>query len=220
MNPKFTYLNIKSYVIENTGLLLASTPIGALNDMVFGVSISKSLESKLKVIGGAYLGLGFIYVKGRDFSRKMFKMNKEGVSEKKKFAHDAIYNVCWSVPFSLAIYLSSGVDFETAKNVTISANIISFFSGPITGYTIDMFRDFAGFKKSDRKIPLVLKNTSKKTKKVLATGMLAASILLTAGVYTVKHNYFPKKYKQEKIIEVSKQKNLEYLANHYQQQPI
>ena len=141
---------LKRYFVDITGMLLASTPIAAAIEVfVIRLSVSISLESRLKVLGLAYLGLGIIYTRGRDFSKNLFKINNS--SEKKRVVHDSIYNVLFNMIVTLPIYLSSGAEMGQAIGGAWIIAIVALISGPISGYSIDSFRDFTGIKNSDRK---------------------------------------------------------------------
>lgn len=185
------YEGLKHYITDTTGLLLSSTPIYAtMETLGAGMSSATSLEAKLKVAGLAYCGFGILYAKGRDLSRKVFKVTPEK-SEFAKSVHDSIYNIAWNIPLATAIYLTSGADLEqTAKGVAGSA-VLGLFSGPANGYSIDIFRDFVGTKKTDRKMPKVFSSAGRKIKKLFALGMIAAMLAYTATIYAINDKYLP-----------------------------
>lgn len=203
MNLKKIANGAKHYLVDNTGLLLASTPIYAtMETLAAGMSSATSFESRFKAACLAYAGLGIVYTKGRDFSKKSFGID-ENSTEKKHTLHDSLYNMGFNIALSIPIYLSSGADLEQAAKGAAGASLLGLVSGPINGYSIDTFRDFAGTKKSDRKMPKLIKNARKNTKRVLAAGLIAAAIGATAGVYSIKDKYFSNPSVQEQRQESS-----------------
>ncbi len=196
----------KHYLVDNTALLLGSTPIyTAMETLASGMSVATSFESRLKVAALAYMGLGTFYVKGRDLSKKIL-----GFTEKTKgwkhVVHDSIYNLAWNIPFSIVIYQTSGADLEQTVKGVAGASILSFVSGPINGHSIDAFRDFTGTIPSPRKMPKIIKNSKKSVKKLLAAGMVAGSLISTLGIYAIKEEFFPDKVYQEYQEKVEKTK--------------
>lgn len=181
---------IKHYVVDTTGLLLASTPVyAAMETFVSGMSVATSFESRLKVSMLAYSGLGIVYAKGRDLSRSLFGI-KEETPEWKKIVHDSAYNVAFNIPMATIIYRTSGANIEqTAKGVA-GASVLGLFSGPLNGYSIDTFRDFIGTKESERKMPKIIKNAERKTKRALAVASIIGMVATTAGIYGVKDKFF------------------------------
>ena len=83
------------------------------------------------------------------------------------------------------MYLVSGeTDF---KKVAIGTGInvaVSPLAGIIMGYSIDGFRDLTGLEDSER-IPELVKKQKPSIKKSLAAILTAASIGLTAGIYSL-----------------------------------
>jgi len=187
MNAKKVLTGIKHYAVDTTGLLLASTPIyAAMEVFTSGMSVATSLEARLKVAQLGYLGMGIAYAKGRDFSKKIFKIDEQA-PEWKQTVHDSVYNVAFNIVFATPIYLSSGADLEQTIKGVAGASTLGLVSGPINGYSIDTFRDFAGTKKSTR-LPKPIQNIGSKTKKLIAAGLIAATIVTTAGVYKLKES--------------------------------
>jgi len=208
-------LNIgKNYVVDTTGLFLASTPIYAGMEVFgAGMDVATSLESRLKVALLGYLGMGFVYAKGRDLSRKIFKL-KDTSKEWKQTLHDSIYNVAFNFSFAFPVYLSSGADLETALKGAGGAVGLGLISGPINGYSIDTFRHLTGTKHSER-MPKIIKGINKKARNFLAAASIVAMVGTTAGVYKIKDKYFSEPKKQEIILEdkINEDKNKTYYFN-------
>jgi len=199
--------NIKNYLVDTTSLLILSNPMYAsLETFISGMDVKTSLESRIKVSLLAYTGLGFLYVKGRDFSKKVFKVNEKS-SEKTHALHDSLYNVTFNVSASFPIYLTSGANMNQATVGAIGAGILGLISGPINGISIDLFRDFMGTKETKRNFPEKLKKAQKSTKRFLAAGMIGLMLTSTAGVYSIKNKYFNEDSPKQKI--EYQEKNLE-----------
>jgi hypothetical protein len=197
MEIKKTTNRVKNYLVDTTSVLWLSTPVySAMETLASGMSVATSLESRIKVACIAYAGLGTIYVKGRELSKKIFKIN-ENSSEKKHMLHDSIYGAAFNISLSIPIYLTSGADLEQALKGTAGGVALGLGFSPIQGYSIDCFKDFAGTKKSDRKMPEFIKNAGKKMKRTLAVGMIAGMFAGTAGVYKIKDKFFPTPINQE-----------------------
>lgn len=199
---------VKNYLVDTTGLLLASTPIyAAMETLASGMSVTTSFESRLKASALAYCGLGFAYVKGRDLSKRMFNITKES-PEKAHSIHDSAYNAAFNIACAIPIYLSSGADLEQALKGAAGATALGLISGPINGYSIDSFREFVGTK-SVRRMPRLIENAGRKTKKALAIGMVAAMLAGTWGVYDIKTKYFSGIKQEQKKEQSLEQKALE-----------
>ena len=185
MKLKSALKSVGHHIVDTTGLSLASTPIySALEVFVSGMSVATSFESRLKVLGLGYVGFATVYAKGRDLSKKIFKVD-DSVSESKHKVHDSLYNLAFNLAFATPIYLSSGADFEQTVRGATSAAVLGLFSGVINGYSIDMFRDCVGTKESHR-VPNYIKKLGKTTKRFIAAGLIATSIATTAGIYKAK----------------------------------
>ena len=206
MDLKKVTNGVKNYLVDTTGLLLASTPFYVeMEILASGMSSATSFESRFKdsclAYAGAYAGLGIVYAKGRDFSKKIFKIDEQSAAKKHNI-HDSIYNAAFNIAFSVPLYLSSGADLEQTAKGALEATLLGLASGPINGFSIDTFRDFLGTKKSQR-LPKVVQNVRSKTKKLLAAGLIATMIGATAGVYTIKDKYFSNSQTQEQRQEIS-----------------
>ncbi len=175
---------MKNYFVDTTGIFLASTPFFAgLEVFAFGMPVSTSLESRLKVIQFGYLGMGILYTKGRDLCQDFFKVDEKSLG--KKTFYDSIYNVSFNMAVSVPIYLSSGASIEQTIKGSIGVSLLGLVTGPINGYCIDTFRDLVGTKEFLR-LPESIRNIKSKGKKVIATSLVIASVGMTAGVYKIK----------------------------------
>lgn len=185
----------KNYFVDTTGSVLASIPIYAtIETFVAGMNVEVSLESRIKIVTIRYCGLGMVYAKGRDLSRKIFKIEKES-SETKKIIHDSVFTSAFNFPIATLFYLSSGASTGQALIASACNGLFGMISGPIMGYNIDVFRDLMGTRNSER-TPSFIKNIGKSKKKLIAAGLILTSLLATAGVYTLK-NYVSRTSIQE-----------------------
>ncbi len=187
MNFRKFLKGVKNSEIETTGLLLGSTPIlAAVEVFGSGMDVAISLESRLKAAGLGYFGLGWAYGKGRNISKKFFKVGDEYESSKWKYTlHDGTYNVLFNAALLTPIYLSSGADiWQTTKAIAIGSGL-RFFTGIVNGYCMDVMKDLGGVEETSR-LPKKIRDLEGKVKKALAVGLIATSIAATAGVYKIK----------------------------------
>ncbi len=182
--------NSKLYFADSTALLAESTPIlAAFETGLAGMSDEISMNARLLGAGLTYFGLGYSYTKGRDLSKKLFKI-KDATKEKMQILHDSLYTGAFSLGVSPLIYLASGArDFKEIAIGTASAVALGLVNGAPVAYSVDLFRDLTGLKNCERpSYPNLLKNLKSKTKKGLAALVLAGSLGLTAGVYSLTSN--------------------------------
>ena len=180
--------SLKYHVVDSTALLAESTPIFAIFETrLAGMSDDISMNARLFAAGLTYLGgMGYAYAKGRDLSRKLFKI-KDATKEKIQSFHDAVYSGAFNLVVAPAIYFASGVrDPKEIAIGTASAIALGLVNGAPMGYAVDLFRDLTGLKDCERpSYPNMLKRQSSKTKKSLAALLTAGTIALTAGVYAL-----------------------------------
>ncbi|MDO8517055.1 MAG: hypothetical protein Q7S33_02920 [Nanoarchaeota archaeon] len=182
---------LTNHLIDSTGLLIESTPIfAAIETNIAGMSDDVSINARLIAAGLTYFGgMGIIYSGGRDFYRKTFNITakaKEGVQG----LNDAVYTGLFNLVGSPIIYLISGSrDIGEIAIGTASATALGLVNGAPMGYVVDAFRDLTGLKECERPAyPNLLKRQSPKIKKGLATLLVAGSIALTIGVYTLSQD--------------------------------
>lgn len=183
--------NLKYHVVDSTALLAESTPIfAAFETGLAGMSDDISMNARLFATGLTYLGgMGYAYAKGRDLSRKLFKI-KDTTKEKIQGFHDSVYLGAFNLAVAPAIYLASGArDPKEIAIGTASAIALGLVNGAPMGYAVDLFRDLTGLKECERpSYPRLLKRQNSKTKKGLAALLTAGAIALTAGVYSLTPN--------------------------------
>ena len=200
--------NLKYHLVDSTALLAESTPVfAAFEKGLAGMSDEVSITARLLATGLTYFGgMGLVYAKGRDFSRKLFKIT-EKTSEKKQSIHDALYLTAFNGVVSPLFYLASGArNIDEIAIGTGASMVLGLFNGAPMGYSIDLFRDLTGLKNCERpSYPNFLKRQSNKAKKGLAALLIAGSLALTAGIYKViddkpKEPEIPKTNNIEKVI--------------------
>ena len=208
----FTKENIKNNVTSTTGSLLTVLPTYAtIETLVYGMDVNNSFYARLASVALGYAGFGIIYKSLRKRSRHFFKVDKEDVSEKKKIAHDIAYNVAWGLLANTLVYTAShfvsGTSLDKILVGVPASSLVSIGLGPLSGYSLDTFLDFTGAERSDRKMPYNIKNAPRKVKRWLAAGMVAASILTTAGSYGIKQKFFPNTTIQQEVFRSLTQKS-------------
>ena len=66
----------KYHLVDSTAILAESTPIyAAFETFVAGMSNKVSMTTRVLAATSAYAGLGYVYGKGRDASRRLLKIN-------------------------------------------------------------------------------------------------------------------------------------------------
>ena len=186
MDKRSIVKGIKNYLVDTTGLLATAMPLYAGVEVFgAGMSAATSLEARLKVAQLSYLGMGFIYSKGRDLSRRIFKVNGDS-PELKKVVHDSIYQVVFNGIMGVPIYLSSGASLEEAIKGVTATSVLSLVSGPISGYGIDLFRNLCGTTNEFSRKPQLVNNLGKKAKRALAIALIMGTVVSMAGIYKIK----------------------------------
>lgn len=183
---------LKTHLCDTTALLTASTPLFAgLEVSLAGMSVETSTSARIMGALLGYAGMGRLFTKGLDVSRNLLKIKPE-TKEIIKQIHDISYAAAYNAVIGPAFYYAVGV--RDLKQIAIGTGIgvgLSLVAGAPMGYAVDAFRDLAGIKSSER-IPKIVSKQSPNMKKSLMAILAAASIGLTAGVYSVKnyiHNY-------------------------------
>jgi|SRR3989338_170065 len=178
--------SLKYHVVDSTALLAESTPaFAAYETFIVGMSSEISMNTRLIVAGSTYAGLGYLYGKGRDISRKMFNVTDK-TSERFQQLHDVLYTGAFNLAVSPAFYLTAGeTDAKKIAIGTACAIGLGAINGGPMGYAVDTFRDLTGLRKSERLSKLVGRQNSK-VKKGLAALLVGGAIALTAVVYSTK----------------------------------
>ena len=142
---------LKSHVVDTTALLASTGPIYAASEVfIAGMTDEVSIGSRLTIAGISYAGIGFAFAKGRDLSRKLFKITGES-KERAQLIHDFGYTSAFNLVVAPIIYLSMGADIKQAAVGGVAAAGLSVIYGPIMGYAIDASRDLMGIETCDRK---------------------------------------------------------------------
>lgn len=180
----------KYHIVDGTALLASSNPIySAFEVGLAGMSNAISINARSFATGLTYLGMGTVFSKGRDFSRKAFHITDK-TSEMIQSAHDIAYTAAFNLAVAPPIYLASGSrDLKEIAIGTGTAMAFSLVSGPLMGYAVDTFRDLTGLKKCERKTyPKFIRKQKPLIKKTLAGLLTAGSIALMAGIYSLTPN--------------------------------
>lgn len=180
--------NINYHLVDSTAINVTVTPIFTIFETsVAGMSDENSLNARTLAVTLNYAGLGRVFSKGLDISRKLFNINPE-TSEKIKQLHDAVYAVGYCAVLQPPFYYAAGVRNlkEIAIGTAVGMGLALCIGGPV-GHTVDSFRDLTGLQKSER-VPNFIRKQNSKIKKGIAVALTAASIGLTAGIYKLTPN--------------------------------
>ena len=180
---------IKRHLVDSTAIASISLLTRPLIDtQILGISDDISINARLCGIATVYAGIGSL-TKIRDISKKYFKLDQPG---KEKYAglHDASIAAVLTLGLGPAIYYLNGVtDIPTLACSTILGVATTAAIAIPYGWYIDTFRDLNGVQESTRKMPQIIKNSSQKIKKNLATILTAGFVAAAAGIYSMpNHN--------------------------------
>lgn len=185
MNLERIITGTKKYFSDSTAVAAINTPAYALLEVgVAKMSHDYSFNARMWAAGLAYCGIGALIGLGRDYSQR-----KIGITEHTRGAlpklHDAVYSGATTLVVNPFFYYILGSrDFQEIAVGSLAGAAFSALIGAPLGYAIDWFRDLTGVKPAER-IPTWMKRASSRTKKVIAAGLVVASVGLTALVYHV-----------------------------------
>lgn len=179
---------LKYHLVDSTAILTESTPaFAAYETFIAGMSPEISMNTRLIASASAYAGLGYLYGKGRDISRKIFKITDK-TNERIQQLHDSFYTGAFNSVVGPLFYLTAG---ETdAKKIAIGTACgiaLGAVNGGPMGYAVDLFRDLTGLKESER-IPELVRKQNSKIKKGLVALLVGSAIALTSAIYSAKSN--------------------------------
>ena len=174
--PELTF-SIQQFLIrhlaDSTAILMAVTPIYIFIELVIlQVRWDVSLRARLVIIGLTYLGTGILVAKGRDFSKSLFGLNRQGVAERKILIHDLFYLVIFNAIFGPIVYFISGASWTELYQATLFAMGVSIFTGPVNGFFIDAVGELTELRDSDR-LPARILLMRRQSKLLLFFGLLA-----------------------------------------------
>lgn len=181
---------LRFHLVDATALLAESTPVLAAFEIgIAGMSVHVSLNARIFAAGLTYFGgTGYIYARGRDLSRKIFRIH-DHTKEKIQHFHDSAYLGAFNLVFAPLLYLASGArNFKEISIGTATAVAFGLANGGPMGYVIDMFRDLMGLKECQRSsYPDFLKTQSPTVKKVLFVSFTLVAVVLTWFIYSLKN---------------------------------
>lgn len=197
--------NLKQHVVDSTALLAESTPVFAAFEVgIAGMSDATSMNARMLAAGIAYAGVGYLFGKGRDLSRKVFKITDQ-TKERTQHIHDVGYTAAFNLAISPPMYAISqtlaGEDIDLTKIAigTAAATAFGAVNGSPMGYAVDVFRDLSGVRECNRpSYPKFLKKQSAKVKKGILAGLIGASIGVAGLIYSMTPNTEPQTAYQEK----------------------
>lgn len=176
----------KYHIVDTTALLTSTSPIYAAMEVgISGMSDEVSIGSRTTVAALSYFGMGLAFARGRDISRRIFKITND-TKERLQVFHDAAYATAFNSVIAPPIYFSMGADLKQAVIGGVMAGGLCTVMGPIMGYSVDVARDLTGLKECQRtSYPKLAKKQRPLVKKGLAALLVAGSIAATAGVYSL-----------------------------------
>ncbi len=182
---------LKNHLIRTTAMASECNPIFALFEVgVAGMSNETSIYARLIGTGLGYLGMGFIYDRGRDKLKEVFKITKDS-SEKAKSFFDICYGTTFSLAWTPILYAASGVrDLRELGYGVLCATVFGGINGFPIGYAIDSFNDLTSTGECNRKFyPNIVRKRHPHIKKGIAAGLAVASIGATGLIYSGNSYY-------------------------------
>ncbi len=192
----------KKHIIDTTALLSSTNPFyGLFEKIAYGMSNETSINARVNIAEMSYLGLGLIFAKGRDLSRKLFHVNDK-TKESIQTAHDGLYSSAFNAALGPVLYtLSGSQDWKEIAVATLGNMVLAFPTGIVAGYAIDAARDLTGIEESKR-IPKSVRNINPNLKKTIAAVLVGASLGLMALIYS----FTPDKITQQNSTQQSEYK--------------
>jgi hypothetical protein len=187
-SKEFTKNKLKYHLVDSTSLLAESTPFFAAYEKgLAGMSDQLSINARLFAAGLTYLGgMGYVFAKGRDVYRKFLNITDKS-KEKVQTLHDGIYTGLFNSVAAPLIYFACGS--RDVKEIAIGTGCaigLGVVNGPLLGYSVDVFRDLTGLGNCERKTyPNFVKKQPSKIKKAIAAGLVAGSLAITSGIYSL-----------------------------------
>lgn len=175
-----SYEKVRSHVVDTTAVLVASNPIFTLSENVLsGMSDKLSIDNRINGSLLFYLGAGFLFSKGREVYNRLLNIKEDS---KYKGLYDVVWGTIFGAGFNAAVTATNSQSLEDIAAGAFAGAITGSVTGFPAGYSIDTFRDFTGISPSER-LPEKVKGFSRKAKKGLAVGLIAASLAFMSGVY-------------------------------------
>ncbi len=174
---------LKKHVVKVAGMLTVTNPAYALIDnVIVGMPDDVCLKSRAIASGLSFLGLNWLYNKGRDKSRNYFHISDHS-AEKLQWTHDALYLGAFNFVVVPLLYVLSGSrDWKEIVAATALQTGIGFVIGGPAGYSTDTFKELADVEPSKR-IPERIRKANTSLKKIIAASLFAASIWSTLSIY-------------------------------------
>ena len=197
--------SLKYHIVDSTAALAEATPVfSAFEVGIAGMSNATSINARILAAGIFYAGAGYLFGKGRDLSRKLFKITDQ-TKERMQQIHDIGYTAAFNFAISPPLYAISqtlaGEDINLKKIAIGTATAVAFgaVNGIALGYTVDVFRDLTGLKECNRQsYPGFIKRQSSKVKKGILAGLLGVSIGVIGLIYSLTPNAEHKTAYQER----------------------
>jgi len=203
--------NGKMHFVDCTSLLFSTYPIAIafevnagkilehipyLGDNSMDLSDDLSVKAKLTISVWTYLGLGSVYSRGRQLSRRLFNITRES-NEMTQAIHDTLYPAAFNSFVGPALYFTSGA--RDLREIVSGATVLiglGIGTGWLMGYAIDAGRDLAGLENCERSTyPDILRRQNKLTKRAIGAGLVGASIGLCSLIYSATESKFGQDYR-------------------------
>ncbi|HLD12767.1 MAG TPA: hypothetical protein VJB87_04195 [Candidatus Nanoarchaeia archaeon] len=183
MAEKTLLERLEEHFIDTTGNVFFSTPFFALlENVVRHQADAQAIAARTNTALFNYLGLGFIFSKGRNLSRNICHLTKT-TPELIKSVHDIIYTMLLTTAVTPPIYMFSGTEPKKALIDGLWAGLASAPVGWAIGQGIDFYKDLYNIEPSERPLARTFRNYTSTQKQLIGALGIAASTALTAAIY-------------------------------------
>jgi hypothetical protein len=178
------------HLVDATALLAESTPVlAAFETAIAGMSVAVSLNARLIAACLTYFGgTGYIYARGRDVSRRVFKIGDK-TREKIQHFHDSAYLGVFNLIIAPPLYFVSGArEIREIAIGTATAVAFGLVNGGAMGYFVDAFRDLSGLKECNRtSYPELIRKQNAAVKKGILLLVTLVAVGITGLIYVLKN---------------------------------
>jgi len=112
MNIKSLYKLAKTHVVDSiAGLAMTHWSFAIVENVALGMTDAQSLKARALVTAATFLGMGSVFSRLRDVSRRYFNVT-DTTPEKLQARHDILYTMAFNAVTAPVVYLVNGDMFS------------------------------------------------------------------------------------------------------------